>query len=91
MLLGTCELRPELNQEVGHRAFFFNFFLLMAISVAYVSSWAGVISEQQLQAYTTAMAMLDPSCICNLRHSLWQPHSLNPLTRPETEPTLSWT
>ena len=31
----------------------------------------GVELELQLQTYTTATATLDPSCICDLRHSLW--------------------
>ena len=39
----------------------------------------GVESEQQLQAYTTATAMLDLSCVCNLCHSSRQHQNLNPL------------
>ena len=39
----------------------------------------GVESELQLQAYTTATATPDPSRICNLCRSLWQPGTLNPL------------
>ena len=40
----------------------------------------GVKSELQLQAYPTATAMPDPSCICNLCCcSLWQCQILNPL------------
>ena len=35
--------------------------------------------EQQLSAYTTASATPDPSCVCNLHHSLWQCQTLNPL------------
>ena len=40
----------------------------------------GVESELQLQAYTTARATLDPSCICNLCHSLQQHQTLNLVT-----------
>ena len=40
----------------------------------------GVKSELQVPAYTTAMATLDPSRVCNLHHSLWQRHILNPLS-----------
>ena len=32
----------------------------------------GVEMDLQLLAYITAMAMQDPSCICDLYHSLWQ-------------------
>ena len=32
----------------------------------------GVLSELQLPAYTTATAMPDPSCVCNLHHSSQQ-------------------
>ena len=38
-------------------------------------------SEMQLPAYTTATAMLHPSCICNLYHNLWQCQILNPLSK----------
>ena len=31
----------------------------------------GVKSELQLPVYTTAIAMLDPSRVCNLHHRLW--------------------
>ena len=40
----------------------------------------GVESNLQLQAYTTAIATPDPSCICNLHHSLRQHGILNPLS-----------
>ena len=40
----------------------------------------GVESELQLLAYTTATATWDPSCICDLHHSLWQSLILNPLS-----------
>ena len=35
--------------------------------------------ELQLLIYTTVTATPDLSCICNLRHSLWQRQILNPL------------
>ena len=40
----------------------------------------GIESEVQLLAYTTASAMQDPSCICDLHHSSWQCQILNPLS-----------
>ena len=39
----------------------------------------GVEWELELPAYTTATAMPDPSCICDLNHSSWQRQILNPL------------
>ena len=39
----------------------------------------GVKSELQLPAYTTATAMQDPSCICDLRRSSWPCRILNRL------------
>ena len=35
--------------------------------------------ELQLPAYTTATAMPDQTCICDLHHSSWQCRLLNPL------------
>ena len=40
----------------------------------------GVKLELQLPAYTTATAMPDVSCICDLHHSSWQCRILNPLS-----------
>ena len=41
----------------------------------------GVQLELQLPAYPTAIAMQDPSRICNLHHSSRQRQSFNPLSR----------
>ena len=40
----------------------------------------GVESGLQLPACATAMATQDPSWVCDLHHSLWQPWTLNPLS-----------
>ena len=40
----------------------------------------GVELELQLPASTTAVATPDPSCTCDLRHSLQQPWILHPLS-----------
>ena len=40
----------------------------------------GVEPELQLQAYTTATAMPDPSRVCNLYHNSRQCRILNPLS-----------
>ena len=44
----------------------------------------GVELELQLPAYTTGIAMQDPSCICDLHHSSRQHHILSPLSRDGT-------
>ena len=41
----------------------------------------GVKLELQLQAYTTATAITDPSHICDLCHSMWQCQIHNPLRK----------
>ena len=43
----------------------------------------GVKLELQLPAYTTATP--DPSCICDLHHSLWQRRILNPLSEARNQ------
>ena len=51
----------------------------------------GVKSELQLLAYATATATADPSCICDLYHSLRQCWILNPLSEArDWTPTSSW-
>ena len=37
--------------------------------------------ELQLPAYTTATAMRDPCCVCDLHHSSWQRRILNSLSK----------
>ena len=61
--------------------FSFFFFLFRAAQMAHGSSWARGESELQLLAYTAATAKPDLSCICDLRHSLWQCWILNPLSK----------
>ena len=41
----------------------------------------GVQSELLLLAYARATATPDPSCVCDLHHSLWQCQILNPLSK----------
>ena len=47
---------------------------------AYEVPRLGVELELQLPAHTTATAMPDLSCVCDLHHSSWQRRILNPLT-----------
>ena len=74
--------------------FFFLFFLFRATPVAYAyeSSRLGVTSELQQSAYTTATAMPDPICICNLYHNFYSSTgSLTHWVRPAIKPSSSWT
>ena len=41
----------------------------------------GVESQLQLPAYTTATAIRDPSCICNLYPSSWRRPIIDPLSK----------
>ena len=50
----------------------------------------GVESELQLLAYTTATAMLDLSCVCDLHHSSQQCRVLTCWARPGIEPKSLW-
>ena len=50
----------------------------------------GVESELQLPAYTTATAMPDLSCICDLHHNSQHAGSLTHRPRPGIEPASSW-
>ena len=61
--------------------FFFFFFLLFraALKQHMEVPRLGVESELQLLAYTTATQ--DPSRICDLHHSSWQPQILHPLSK----------
>ena len=68
---------------------YFNFFFVFVVVVivfcllgphtAYRDSQAGVKSELQQPAYTTATATLDPSHVCDLHHNSRQHQILNPL------------
>ena len=51
--------------------FFFSFFFFRAAPVECGSSQARSRIRATAEAYTTAMAKLDPSCICDLHGSRW--------------------
>ena len=61
-------------------SFLFSFFLFWLYSWHVEVSRLGVISELQLPAYTTATAMPDPNCVCDLHHSSWQRQILSLLS-----------
>ena len=50
----------------------------------------GVKLELQMQAYTTAMAIPDLSCISDLCCTIWQCRILNPLRKARDQTHLSW-
>ena len=56
-------------------------YFLRATPEAYEVPRLGVELELQLPANTMVTAKLDPSHICHLHHSLWQPWILNPLSK----------
>ena len=58
----------------------------MAEPATYGSSKARDQIGAAAEAYDTAMATPDPSCLCNLSHSLWQCQILNPLSE-----AMDWT
>ena len=61
--------------------FFFFFFVFLGPYPRHIEvPGLGVKLELQLPAIATATAMQDLSCICDLRHSLWQCWILNPLS-----------
>ena len=78
--LGSCELCHE---HTGACVFWGGFGFLPFLGPL---PWnmevprLGVKSELELLAYTTATAMQDPSCVCDLYHSSWQRRTLNPLS-----------
>ena len=69
----------------NHKRFFF-FFAFLGLYPRYMEvPRLEVRSELQLPVYTTATAMPDPSCICNLYHSSWQHQILNPLSEARNQ------
>ena len=70
-----------INLSVYLVIFFFFFFFFLGLYLWHMEiPRLGVELELQLLAYTTAMAMPDPSHVCDLHHSSWQHQILNPLS-----------
>ena len=91
MLLDTCTKEPESpwGQTVSVHKLdncFFTFFFFLSFCLLELHLWhmevlrLGVKAELQLPTYTTATAMPDLSCICNLYHGSQQHRILNPLS-----------
>ena len=72
-------LQSSITRYVDYFHFFF--FFIMAAPVACGSLWATGGIGAAAVAYTTAMATLDPSHICDLCRSLLQCRILNPLSK----------
>ena len=70
--------------------FFFPFGLFRATPTAYTGSQLGVELELQPRAYTTATAMPDLSCVCDLHHRSWQHWILNPLSEARDRTCVLW-
>ena len=71
-IIGGCIMTKDSLQ------YFLFFFSSYSPTCGTWSPWPGVELELPLQAYVTATLMLDPSCICDLYHGLWQCRILNP-------------
>ena len=70
--------------------FFFFFFVFQGPCPGHTEvPRLGVYLELLPLAYARAIAMPDPSCVCDLHHSTLQCQILNPL-RPGIEPATSW-
>ena len=66
---------------IGQSPFYFSLSLFLGLYLQHIEvPGLGVASEQQLQAYATAVTMPDLSCICHLYCSLQQYQILNPLS-----------
>ena len=78
--LATRELRKGIKGEKRVRlGLLFLYFLRQYLRHMEVPR-LGVESELRLPAYTTATAAWNPSCVCNLHHSLRQHCICNPVS-----------
>ena len=75
-----CQMRAG-NRSSSSVATSQNFLAFFFFFRAYGSSSLGVQSELHLLACTTAIAMLDPGCGCDLHHSSQQCQIFNPLCK----------
>ena len=77
--------RKHCNMPASHpKIYYYHFFFFLGLHLWHMKVLKlGVKSELQLLAYatTTAIAMPDPSCICDLHHSSLQHQILNPLSK----------
>ena len=69
--------------------YFYLFIFFTALPAVYGSSWARGQIQAAAGAYTTAMAILDPCCICDLCCSLRQHWILNPLSKARDRQVLN--
>ena len=61
---------------------FIHLFCFLGLHLQYMEvPKLGIESELQLQAYPTAAAMQNVSCLCNVHHSSQQHLILNPLSK----------
>ena len=69
----------------------FFFFYFLQLHLWHMVPRLGVRLELQLPDCITATATADPSCICDLHHSLQQCWILNSLSKARDGTTASWT
>ena len=80
LVLRRTEL-PSGCQEKALFFFLFFFFVFLGLNLWHMEiPRLGIKSELQLLAYTTATAMQDLRCVCDLHHSSQQCWVLNPLS-----------
>ena len=80
----------SLTSESSFFIFYFYFLLFSASFMVYGNSQAKLgVEELEIPLLAAAIAMWDPSCICDLHHSsrCWIP---NPLSKARVKPASSW-
>ena len=74
---GSLSLFESIHIYIIYIIFFFFFAICFLLFMATIAAY----DIPGLGAYTTATAMQDPSCACNLHHSSQQCQILNPLSK----------
>ena len=70
----------SLNHYTTREVLKFTFFCFLGLHMQYMEvPRLGVESQLQLPVYTTAIAMPDSSCVCDIHHSSLQCQVVNPL------------
>ena len=82
-LTGLKILQLAFSSRTANTEFFLPFFFFLELHPWHMEVSGlglGVELELQLPAYTTATAMPDPTCVCDLHPSSWQCRILTPLS-----------
>ena len=90
-LLSVALFTNIFSHSVGCLFIKFFFFVFLGLHLQHMEvPRLGVQLETELLAYTTATAMLDLSCICDLCHSFWNARSLTHRARSGIKLASSW-